>query len=205
MVLTVRNADTPEELAERTALIWRTFSRARRWACWAKRANGKQAWGVVALEITWHDENGYHAHLHVLFDGRFKDLAAFQQKWMRAVDGKHWPHIERLKGKGEDAKRDMLHEVLKYVLKPGKTIPEEVEGAILSVIDHKRTFRSFGGLRAEDEDQDGEPLACPCCGTERTSATEHEWSLSLVLDEDLATLEGKHPGFVFRGWRPKKL
>jgi len=200
LVLTVPNARTPVELAEGVALIWGAFSKARRWTCWAKGSNGKRARGVAALEITWSEAAGYHPHLHVLFDGRFRDLKKFQRKWMKAVGGKHWPHIER---RPKDERSAMLHEVLKYVLKPEKSAhPESVEAAILGVIDHKRTFRSFGGLRAvlEDDQEEREPLCCPRCGEER-SGCSHTWILSLVPIEDLAALEAKHPGFFFRGWR----
>jgi hypothetical protein len=158
---------------------------------------------MAALEVTWSEEAGYHPHLHVLFEGRFADLDGFKAQWMRAVGGKHHPHIVRPKKHGDDGRRDMLHEVLKYVLKPSKTMPPEVEAAVLSVIDHRRTFRTFGGLLADelDNQEDEQPLACPCCGEEKTPETSHQWHVTTVLDEDLAKLERRHPGFVFRGWK----
>jgi hypothetical protein len=103
-------------------------------------------------------------------------LEEFQRRWCEESGGKHWPNVQRPKrGSGEAGKRKLVREALKYVLKPANHSPE-VEGAILSAIDGRKTLRAFGACpwcRGKKLDHKGKPCK-PCAGTGRLRAAQDE-------------------------------
>lgn len=181
LVLSERNC-AAEDLVEGLALLWWAWENLRRTAWWCKNVRG----AIVALEITYNaEEDTFHPHLNVLFDGRFLPFEILNAYWVRATRGR---------GQGSrisKADAGTVAELLKYVTKldDGKESYRakqrdddkryisviEVPSALAHFLDavyNRRFVRSYGTffrLPVADDDKD-HYLRCPDCNPEQNSA-----------------------------------
>jgi hypothetical protein len=167
---------------------WEKLLRRKAWR--AKAGNG-----IASLETGWHWDNGWHPHLHVIFDGEY-----FPQKELRAlwheVTGDSYVVDVRAVDKG------VINEMSKYLAKPssflyefdrvGKQyflqkdgkgepvkLPFDVQKALvkefMETMHRRRTLKVFGSKEWKQklsallkEDAEGEPEEekCPNCQIE---------------------------------------
>jgi len=112
--------------------------------------------GLRVFEITYNPENGWHPHLHILYEGEYVDQAELSAAWKKItkdsniVDVRSWSY-----GKARN-------EMIKYTLKNVDAIPEEKRAEVRRVLRNRRLFVTFGSMYGTEDKKKTAP--CPKCG-----------------------------------------
>jgi hypothetical protein len=137
----------------------------------------KMKGGFWSMEVT-NQGNGFHVHLHVLYEGQFIAQRDIEAKWSKLIgQAKSMVHIKAAK----DTK--YLDELIKYTAKPTEMVnwPEGDLIRYLEIIQGVKLFGVFGdlhGLRNEWTE------LVQSLRTERTRCECgcNEWTVTLVLE-----------------------
>lgn len=167
VVLTVKNRPALAEADEHLRLSWRKLTRRKEW-------KAHFAGGFVFWETTHNPATGWHAHLHILADGRM-DKQALSDLWLECTGDSYIVDISYIY---PEKRRDAVLEACKYPCKLASICQEP--SLITEYLNHirgRRLFWAFGsayGRAAEldavedqDDEQDTDELhadVCPHCG-----------------------------------------
>jgi len=141
LTLTLKNVASID--ADYMAMVKDRFKKLRR-----SKLFNRVSSGFWSMEVT-NQGNGFHVHLHVLFEGPFLEQRDIEAKWSKLIgQDKSIVHIKAAKG------NDVLDELVKYTAKPTEMVnwPERDLIAYLNVITDLKMFGVFGklhGLRSE--------------------------------------------------------
>lgn len=145
MTFTVRSSDN---LKEQIGFLRGCFRELRRRRAWKLHVDGY----LVTLEVT-HGEAGWHAHLHVLYQGAYWDFTGLKAEW-KAVTKNEGSVDIRIAGS--------IKEALKYVVKPKAimALGEKKMCELIEVMRGVRCLSTGGTLRGivteEELDSDDE-------------------------------------------------
>lgn len=111
------------------------FKELRRRRGWKEHVTGY----LVTLEVT-HSERGWHAHLHVLADGKYWAFEELKKEWKGITAGEGSVDIRR---------SGSVKEALKYVIKPKVLMgmSEEVMRELIETMRGVRCLSTGGSLR----------------------------------------------------------
>ena len=137
--------------------LYRAWNRLRKAPLWKAATRGS----IAVLEVTYNrEENSWHPHLNVLFEGDYIPFEALNQAWIAATHGNGKTSFIRAADAGT------IRELLKYVTKLSDFVdqPEAVDTFLFSTARRRfiRTYGSFYRLPIEEEDFSGR---CPDCGS----------------------------------------
>lgn len=157
VVLSERNS---EDVAEGMRSLWAAWTKLRRSVCWKRKVRGC----IAALEITYNrEENTWHPHLNVLFEGDYFPHEELRLAWIEATALRGeivW--ISRV-----DA--GTMREMIKYVTKLSDLIGNVLAlDRFLTAVHRKRFIRTYGtfyGLSVADEENPSRQKCCPDCGS----------------------------------------
>jgi Replication protein len=154
VVLSERNC---ENLADGMALLWAAWFRLRRSVRWKRKVRGC----IVALEVTYNrEEDTWHPHLNVLFEGEYFPHEELRQLWIDATE--HRGEIVHISAVNQGTTREMI----KYVTKISDLIgnPKALDRLLTAVFKKRfvRTYGSFYGLSVADEENPVQSH-CPDC------------------------------------------
>jgi len=139
------------------ALLWESWSRLRRSVRWKRKVKGC----IVALEVTYNrEEDTWHPHLNVIFEGDYFPQEELRQLWIEATQ--HRGEIVWISAVNPGTTREMI----KYVTNISDLIGNAGALDHLLTAVHKkrfvRTYGSFYGLSVADEDNPSQGH-CPDC------------------------------------------
>lgn len=145
------------DLAQGLASLYRAWGILRKTDWWKSQVKGS----VVVLEVTYNrDDNTWHPHLNILFEGVYIPFQALNQAWIAATRGNGQTSFIKAADTGT------IRELLKYVTKLSDFIdrPEAVDHFLQAVARKRfiRTYGTFYRLPVEEEENTGH---CPDCGT----------------------------------------
>jgi hypothetical protein len=154
VVLSERNT---EDIAVGMALLWESWTRLRRSVRWKRKVKGC----IVALEVTYNrEEDTWHPHLNVLFEGEYFPQQELRQLWIEATQ--HRGEIVWISAVNQGTTQEMI----KYVTKLSDLVGNAPALDRLLTAVHKkrfvRTYGSFYGLSVADEDNPAQSH-CPDC------------------------------------------
>lgn len=165
------------DLVDGIRSLFAAWDRLRRSAFWKHLAIG----AIVALEITYNrEENTWHPHLNVLFDGEFIPFEDLLEEWIRATRGNgRGCHIQK-------ADEGTVRELLKYVTKLTDLlgIPEAVQRFLLATA-RRRFVRTYGVFFRIPIEDDAENFRfCPDCNSAAIIKTGplNPWQVSLDFE-----------------------
>ena len=184
LTLTVKHA-AEDPLRETLAKLKGAWAKLRRRRAFGSRVRG----GVSTLEIQWHETNGWHPHLHVIYDGEFIDQTELAALWLdvtgdsfivdvRAVDSKAVSEVSKYLAKPDTFLYQRERVGGEYVVvrdDQGKPVPLPVPTQtaliyeFLTATKGLRTMSTFGDLHGQLADLEAEaealaePQVCPSC------------------------------------------
>lgn len=152
LTLTKRSAD--DVLDETLNDLADAFRRLRSRKAWKNKVTG----GVSFLEVKWNADPGrWHAHLHVLIEGRYWDQREIAAEWLACTGDSHVVDI-RAVPEGDA----MIKYITKYATKgiDNKTThdPPRLREAITALHGRRSctTFGTWRGIPLQHNDVDGE-------------------------------------------------
>lgn len=192
VVLSERNS---KDVAEGMALLWASWSRLRRSVRWKRKVQGC----IVALEVTFNrDENTWHPHLNVIFEGEYFPQEELRQLWIEATQ--HRGEIVWISAVDQGTTREMI----KYVTKIADLIGNaDALDKLLTAVHKKRfvrTYGSFYGLSVADEEN---PVQghCPDCESTELIALGRVKPQQVSIDFNGVLRVERPPGEVEKDFR----
>ena len=177
VVLSERNSSN---VAEGMKSLWASWFRLRRSVRWKRKVRGC----IVALEVTYNSqEDTWHPHLNVIFEGDYFPHEELRQAWIEATEQRG--EIVWISKVNAGTTREMI----KYVTKISDLVSNaEALDRFLTAVHKKRFVRMYGsffGLSMADEHN---PVAshCPDCESQeyqlRSAAFDrNSWGLILTV------------------------
>ncbi|MCR9248571.1 MAG: protein rep [bacterium] len=160
LTLTLRNYAIGS-LADMLRELDKSFRRLRNSTMWKRYVDG----AVAVFECTVSEERGWHAHIHIAFDGKFMPHAEVRAAWIKATRGEG----QQVNLKGQRWARAVACRYLsKYTSKGVKVgdLPAELVTEFVEAWWKFRTLRTYGTmfrLKYERPAWDG-VHRCPECG-----------------------------------------
>jgi hypothetical protein len=190
VVLSERNS---KDVAEGMALLWASWTRLRRSVRWKRKVKGC----IVALEVTFNrEEETWHPHLNVIFEGEYFPQEELRQLWIEATQ--HRGEIVWISAVNQGTTREMI----KYVTKISDLVGNAPALDRLLTAVHKkrfvRTYGSFYGLSVADEEN---PVQghCPDCESTELVALGHVKPQQVSIDfKGVLRVRGRDPDDVAR-------
>lgn len=208
MTLSIKHG-AGDRLADLLKKIVDSFNKLKRRVDFKRRVRG----GLITLEISWHPSNGWHPHIHCIYDGDFFPQRELSELWfkvtkdsnivdVRAVDEKAisetskylakpstfiYEHEKKRVGKGwkYEIVRDENGELVKRPFEIQKCLVRE----FIEATRNFRTLRPFGylhGAKVEEEIEEETLSVCPSCGAIDTMEL-----VRMSFEEALALYEGQ--------------
>ncbi len=170
-VFAERNSD---DLHAGIQSLYRSWNRLRKSPLWKTAARGS----VAVLEVTYNrEENTWHPHLNVLFEGDYIPFEALKDAWIAATHGEGQTAFIRAADAGT------IRELLKYVTKLSDFVdqPAAVDTFLFATARRRfvRTYGCFYRLPVEEEDFSGR---CPDCGSTCVADVGIAHAAQLTLD-----------------------
>jgi hypothetical protein len=188
VVLSERNSSN---VAEGMKSLWASWFRLRRSVRWKRKVRGC----IVALEVTYNSqEDTWHPHLNVIFEGDYFPHEELRQAWIEATEQRG--EIVWISKVNAGTTREMI----KYVTKISDLVSNaEALDRFLTAVHKKRFVRMYGsffGLSMADEHN---PVAshCPDCESQELVALGRVRPQQLGIDFDgVFRVRGRDPGEV---------
>ena len=156
ITLTVRHHNEP--LPEVLTKLTDAFGKLRARKAWTSRVTG----GAAFLEVTYHERNGWHPHLHIIAEGKFFPHHLLQKEWQEVTVDSKIVHIAAVKDPYKAAEY-----VAKYATKGWSATvfasDRAVEEAMQALKGRKllKTFGTWRGFRLRDNED--EQVWLPLC------------------------------------------
>ena len=146
--------------------------------------------GVSSLEVTWHQDNGWHPHLHVVFDGVYFPQKKLRALWhevtgdsyvvdVRAVDEGVISEMSKYLSKPSSLLYEFERHGKQYLMKTddqGEPVPlpfetqKGITKEFIETMHRRRTLKVFGNLKGKlkeleelEELEEPEEEQCPNC------------------------------------------
>lgn len=157
VTLTLRH--TQEPLRTTINRLYSYFRKLRQTPIWKNRAIG----GLSTLEVKRAESSdAWHAHLHILVEGRYMDQAALSAEWLRITGDSHVVDIRLIRDK-----HTLASYVTKYVTKSSgidNSLSDAELDEVITAFRGKRTVIGFGTWRSavivrDEKDGDWELFA----------------------------------------------
>jgi hypothetical protein len=138
LTLTLRHAaaapgtDEPS-LSDNINRLYDSFAKLRRTSSWKHHVVG----GVSFLEVK-RTSQGWHPHLHILFDGKYFPQRELSNLWLRCTGDSYIVDIRDIPGS------DSIRYITKYCTKVSPFMSEEQLVQIVHSLRSRRTFSTFG-------------------------------------------------------------
>jgi len=177
--LTVRDGPVLSDRIDFLEKSWRMLYHDNR--KWSKNFKSRIKGGIRSLEVKkGKNSNEWHPHFHTIVvtkKGEYvKDYYWLRDAWKEITEDNGSVYIKGIGSDRQDIIKGVI-EVIKYIIKPEKSIFENVMDLkeIYTVLNGKRQINTFGLLRTKDSDVDKEmdsieekklaKFICQLCGS----------------------------------------
>lgn len=116
--------------------------------------------GLYAIECT-HTHNGWHLHLHIVYEGKYIPQAYISNLWREITNGAFIVYITKVQ-----THKATFNYILSYLSKQQKIDPK-YRFILAEFFDQFRTIQTFGDWYFKTDSQtvqDLKPTVCPHCG-----------------------------------------
>jgi len=138
LTLTLRHANDNSQpdhpsLTDYINRLYDSFAKLRRTTAWRHHVAG----GVAFLEVK-RTSQGWHPHLHILFDGKYFPQRELSNLWLRCTGDSYVVDIRDISGS------DGVRYVTKYCTKVSHFMADEELVQMIHALRSRRTFATFG-------------------------------------------------------------
>lgn len=152
--LTLTKKTTDDDLDAAIDSLYAAFRRLRNRKTWRERVTG----GTAFLEVKWNESPGrWHAHLHILIEGRYWDQREIAAEWLACTGDSHIVDIRSV-----PSGKPIVNYLVKYATKSIDTAtthnPPRLRQAIVALHGRRSctTFGTWRGLRLHHSELDGD-------------------------------------------------
>lgn len=171
MVLSERNST---DLHEGIVALYKAWKRLRASTLWKAATTGS----IAVLEVTYNrEEETWHPHLNVLFEGNYLPFEALRQEWSEST--RHTGQTAFIR----KADAGTVRELLKYVTKVSDFVehPAAVDN-FLGAVARRRFIRTYGTFYRIPVEEEKNGSHCPDCGSDCVADIGVAHASQLILD-----------------------